>query len=110
MDIPESNTNNMSPTDEALSLNTIATIMRACNDIQVTDEALFLTAEATKKFIEYITKESFGKADKNNELKYEHLAEVVESNQSIKFLQEIVPKKVKFNELQEYLKDNAKKN
>ncbi|XP_037928358.1 chromatin accessibility complex 16kD protein-like [Teleopsis dalmanni] len=102
---PDSTTGKSLPTDTALPLARIRTIMKSSLDTgQITNEVLFLMAKATEMFIQHVTKESITKVDKGNTLKYEHLAKFAQSRESLEFLLQIIPQKIKVKEFREILK------
>eukprot|EP00092_Neocalanus_flemingeri_P006200 GFUD01006672.1.p2 GENE.GFUD01006672.1~~GFUD01006672.1.p2 ORF type:complete len:134 (-),score=49.48 GFUD01006672.1:197-598(-) len=87
--------------DVLLPLARVKTIMKSSPDVEnIGQESLFLITKATELFIMYLTKLS-QRYGNDQEVEYSDLAAVVERKDSMEFLQDIVPRKIKY---QEFLK------
>ena len=71
----------------------------------VSQESLFVITKATELFVMYLTKLAQRNGDNEEEVKYSDLAAVVQRKDSMEFLHDIVPPKIKY---QEYLDQMAK--
>merc|ERR1712018_863120 len=67
----------------------------------VNQESLFLVARATEFFIMYLSKLGQRNGEDHDSVNYADLAAVVQRKQSMEFLHDIVPQKIKYSE---YLK------
>nr|ACO10945.1 Chromatin accessibility complex protein 1 [Caligus rogercresseyi] len=104
-----SNTNSPSASvarkDLSLPMTRVRTIMKSSPDIDnISQESLYLITKATEYFIIYLTKLSQKNGGKENSLDYEDLSQVVQRKAALEFLQDIIPKKIKFSEYLELLK------
>jgi len=99
---PNLNTSSNFRKDTNLPLAKVRTIMKSSPDVEnVSQESLFLITKATELFIIYLTKLSQRNDNNMNEVNYGDLSAVVQRKESMEFLHDIVPKKVKYSE---YLK------
>lgn len=87
--------------DVLLPLARVRTIMKSSPDVEnIGQESLFLITKATERFIMYLTKLS-QRHGTDTEVEYKDLAAIVERKESMEFLHDIVPKKIKY---EDYLK------
>ncbi|XP_034942917.1 chromatin accessibility complex protein 1 [Chelonus insularis] len=86
-----------------LPISRVKTIMKSSPHVDsVGQDGLFLVAKATEMFIHHLTLEAYIKANRASNLDYKHLAEVVQTSETLEFLKEIMPRKItvrKFKEL-----------
>ncbi|XP_061183112.1 chromatin accessibility complex protein 1-like [Saccostrea echinata] len=89
-----------------LPMSRIRTIMKSSPDVgSISHEALFLTGKATEMFVKNLTNVSRGKSQDKMNVSYKDLAEVVNSDDVLQFLQDIIPRKIKAREYLEQLED-----
>jgi len=92
--------------DVLLPLARVKTIMKSSPDVEnIGQESLFLITKATELFIMYLTKLS-QRHGNDQEVTYKDLAAIVQRKESMEFLHDIVPKKIKY---EEYLKMEQEK-
>merc|ERR1712018_764724 len=85
-----------------LPLARVKTIMKSSPEVEtVTQESLFLITRATELFIMYLSKLGQRNGEDHDSVSYSDLASVVLRKDSMDFLQDIVPKKIKYKD---YLK------
>lgn len=95
--------------DVLLPLARVKTIMQSSPDIdKIGNEGLFLITKATELFIMYLTKLS-QRHGSDQEIEYSDLAAVVKRKDSMEFLHDIIPKKIKFSEYQALMVMEAEK-
>ncbi|XP_023341997.1 chromatin accessibility complex protein 1 isoform X2 [Eurytemora carolleeae] len=86
-----------------LPLNKVKLIMKSSPEVEnIGTESLFLITKATELFIMYLTKLS-QRHGNVEELTYADLASIVARKDSMEFLQDIVPKKIKYSEYLEIM-------
>jgi len=84
--------------DVLLPLARVKTIMKSSPDVEnIGQESLFLITKATELFIMYLTKLS-QRHGNDQEVEYSDLAAIVQRKDSMEFLHDIVPKKIKYEE------------
>ncbi|XP_052722030.1 chromatin accessibility complex protein 1-like [Crassostrea angulata] len=89
-----------------LPLSRIRTIMKSSPDVgSISHEALFLTGKATEMFVKNLATISREKSKDKMNVNYKDLAEVVNSDDVLQFLQDIIPRKIKAREYLEKLED-----
>merc|ERR1719362_1233422 len=71
----------------------------------VTQESLFLITRATELFIMYLSKLGQRNGEDHDTVNYADLATVVLRKDSMDFLQDIVPKKIKYSEYLKMMED-----
>eukprot|EP00093_Oithona_nana_P005223 05223.XXX_300703_301081_1 [CDS] Oithona nana genome sequencing. len=85
-----------------LPLARVRTIMKSSPEVEtVSQESLYLITRATELFIMYLSKLGQRNGEDHDSVTYSDLAAVVQRKDSMDFLQDIVPKKIKFSD---YLK------
>lgn len=95
--------------DVLLPLNRVRTIMKSSPDVEfIGQESLFLITKATELFIMYLTKLS-QRHGNNEEVEYHDLAAIVQRKESMEFLHDIVPKKIKYGEYLKMMEANGGK-
>ncbi|KAK3088823.1 hypothetical protein FSP39_024203 [Pinctada imbricata] len=88
-----------------LPLSRIRTIMKSSPDTSsISNEALFLTGKATELFVQNLARVSMESSTDKVNVGYTDLANVVNSDENLQFLQDIIPKKIKAREYLESLK------
>jgi len=81
-----------------LPMARVKTIMKSSPEVEnINQESLFLITKATELFIMYLTKLS-QRTGNDQELTYTDLATIVDKKDSMQFLQDIVPNKIKYSE------------
>ena len=84
--------------DVLLPLARVKTIMKSSPDVEnIGQESLFVITKATELFIMYLTKLS-QRHGNDTEVTYTDLANVVQKKDSMEFLHDIIPKKIKYSE------------
>ncbi|KAG8034737.1 hypothetical protein G9C98_007813 [Cotesia typhae] len=87
-----------------LPLARVRTIMKSSPDVEsIGQDGLFLVTKATEMFIQYLATEAHTKANKKNALDYKHLAEVAQTNETLEFLKEIMPRKITVRQFKELM-------
>jgi len=82
-----------------LPISRIKTIMKSSPDVStISNDSLFLIAKATELFVEYLAKMSLKKSDKAQTVDYNNLAVIVDEQETLQFLQDIIPQKIKYKE------------
>jgi len=93
--------------DVLLPLARVRTIMKSSPDVEnIGQESLFLITKATELFIMYLTKLSQRNGNTDTEVSYSDLASVVQKKDSMEFLHDIIPKKVKYSEYCKLVEDS----
>ena len=83
--------------DETLPLTRVKTIMKSSPDVEkIGEDSLFLITKATELFIMYLTKLS-QRHGNDQEVTYADLASIIQRKDSMEFLHDIVPKKIKYS-------------
>ncbi|XP_052086412.1 chromatin accessibility complex protein 1-like [Mytilus californianus] len=83
----------------SLPLSRVRTIMKSSPDVAaISQEALYLTGKATELFIQNLAMISLETNESKNSVDYKDLAEVVNSEDVLQFLQDIIPRKIKYSE------------
>lgn len=91
-----------------LPLSRIRTIMKSAPDADmISQEALVLVSRAAEMFIQYMTKESHKKSQRQNLLEYKDLAAVVAGDEKLEFLASIIPKKITVKEYKKRLAEES---
>jgi len=89
--------------DVLLPMARVKTIMKSSPGVEnIGQEALFTVTKSTELFIMYLTKLS-QRHGSDQELTYNDLASVVTKKDNMEFLQDIVPKKIKYSEYLEIM-------
>ena len=93
-----------------LPMTRVKTIMKSSPDVEsVSQESLFLITKATELFVMYLTKLAQRHGDNDREVKYADLAAVVQKKASMEFLHDIVPKKMKYKDVLEIIRQQRQK-
>ncbi|KAH9488965.1 Chromatin accessibility complex protein 1 [Bulinus truncatus] len=71
----------------------------------ISQEALHLTGKATELFIQALAKFSYQQSSNKSSLQYNDLAEIVNSEDTLQFLHDIVPRKIKAKEYLKLMKE-----
>ncbi|XP_043261500.1 chromatin accessibility complex 16kD protein-like [Colletes gigas] len=87
-----------------LPMSRVKTIMKSSPYVDtIGQDGLFLVTKATELFIHYLTEEAHQQSNKGNSLDYKHLAEVVQTNDTLEFLKEIMPRKITVRQFKEMM-------
>ncbi|CAD1480548.1 unnamed protein product [Heterotrigona itama] len=87
-----------------LPMSRVKTIMRSSPYVDtIGQDGLYLVTKATELFIHYLTEEAHLRSSKGNSLDYKHLAEVVQTNDTLEFLREIMPRKITVRQFKEMM-------
>lgn len=82
-----------------LPLARIKTIMKSSPDVEnISSDALYHVTKATELFVEHLIQEIYSHHPKASELNYAGLADVVQTQDSLEFLKEMVPRKITVKE------------
>jgi chromatin accessibility complex protein 1 len=88
-------------TDGSLQLPTsrIRTIMKSSPEVNtIGAESLFLITKATELFVQELARMSLEKSANRSFVDYNDLANIVDHQETLQFLQDIIPKKIKYSE------------
>ncbi|XP_053611379.1 chromatin accessibility complex 16kD protein [Plodia interpunctella] len=95
--------------DFNLPLSRVKTIMKSSPDVEaVGPEPLYLVTKVTELFVTDLAKRAH-KYSNGNMLEYKHIAEVVQSDDTLDFLREIMPKKITVRQFKELMAKKAAK-
>ncbi|EZA50078.1 Chromatin accessibility complex protein [Ooceraea biroi] len=87
-----------------LPISRVKTIMKSSPSVDtVGQDGLYLVTKATEHFIHYLTEEAHTRSNKGSSLDYKHLAEVVQTNDTLEFLREIMPRKITVRQFKEMM-------
>lgn len=87
-----------------LPMSRVKTIMKSSPYVDtVAQDALYLVTKATELLIHYLTEEAHTQSNKGHNLDYKHLAEVVQTNETLEFLREIIPRKITVRQFKEMM-------
>ncbi|XP_041360701.1 chromatin accessibility complex protein 1-like [Gigantopelta aegis] len=82
-----------------LPISRVKTIMKSSPDVSsISQEALHLTGRATELFIHELAKCSLERSHQGMSVGYSELADIVNSEETLQFLQDIIPRKIKVSE------------
>ncbi|XP_062540508.1 chromatin accessibility complex protein 1 [Armigeres subalbatus] len=91
-----------------LPMSRIRTVMKTSPSIkQINQDALFLMCRAAELFIDFIARRAHKKGTKL--LDYKHLATYVESEESLEFLVQILPKKITVSQYKKIMEQKKSK-
>ncbi|XP_067664902.1 chromatin accessibility complex protein 1-like [Haliotis asinina] len=89
-----------------LPLSRVKTIMKSSPDVSsISQEALFITGKATELFIQALARFSLEQNKDQSSVEYQDLAEIVNTEETLQFLQDIIPRKIKAKEYFQILKN-----
>ncbi|XP_063977042.1 chromatin accessibility complex 16kD protein [Diachasmimorpha longicaudata] len=81
--------------DLRLPMSRVKTIMKSSPHVEsIAQDGLFLVTKATEMFVHFMSEEAHKQSKKSSCLDYKHLAEVVQTNETLEFLKEIMPRKI----------------
>ncbi|XP_066587558.1 chromatin accessibility complex 16kD protein-like [Prorops nasuta] len=87
-----------------LPISRVKTIMKSSPYVDsIGQDGLYLVTKATELFIHYLTEEAHKQSNKGHSLDYKHLAEVVQTNETLEFLREIMPRKITVRQFKEMM-------
>ncbi|XP_057309235.1 chromatin accessibility complex protein 1-like [Hydractinia symbiolongicarpus] len=79
-----------------LPMARVKTIMRSSPDLgNVSQEGYYMITKATELFVQYLAQKAYAGAQKENFVDYNSLSKLVQTDESLEFLEEIVPPKIK---------------
>lgn len=82
-----------------LPVSRIKTIMKSSPELgNVSPESYYLITRATELFVKYLAKQAYETAGKEKTVEYKALSKLVSTDESLDFLEEIVPFKIKMSE------------
>lgn len=82
-----------------LPVSRIKTIMKSSPELgNVSPESYFLITRATELFVKYLAKNAYETAGKSKSVEYKALSKLVSTDESLDFLEEIVPFKIKMSD------------
>ncbi|CAH0385165.1 unnamed protein product [Bemisia tabaci] len=91
-----------------LPVSRVKTIMKSSPDVEnVGQDALHLVTKSTELFVQYLTRMSYKKSPDGNKLEYKQLAEFVQNKNSMRFLREILPKKITVKQYKQMLRSQG---
>ncbi|EAT40840.1 AAEL007466-PA [Aedes aegypti] len=91
-----------------LPMSRIRTVMKTSPSIgHINQDALFLVCRAAEMFIQFISKNAYKKGTQL--LNYKHLASYVESEGSLEFLEQILPKKITVSQYKKIMEQKKNK-
>ena len=62
--------------------------------VNISQEALFMIAKSTEQFVQELSRRSREQSVDKNKIPYNALAEIVDEQETLQFLQDTVPKKI----------------
>jgi len=78
-----------------LPISRIRTIMKSSPDVSnISQEALFMIAKSTELFVQELSRRSQQESEDKTSVGYNALAEIVDTQETLQFLQDTVPKKI----------------
>ncbi|XP_012285333.1 chromatin accessibility complex protein 1 [Orussus abietinus] len=87
-----------------LPVSRVKTIMKSSPYVDtVGQDGLFLVAKATELFIHHLAEEAYLQTNKGSSLEYKHLAEIVQTNETLEFLKQIMPRKITVKQFKEMM-------
>ncbi|XP_020278692.1 chromatin accessibility complex protein 1 [Pseudomyrmex gracilis] len=87
-----------------LPISRVKTIMKSSPCVEtIGQDGLYLVTKATELFIHYLTEEAHMQNQKGSALDYKHLAEVVQTTETLEFLREIMPRKITVRQFKEMM-------
>ncbi|KAK2181828.1 hypothetical protein NP493_380g02058 [Ridgeia piscesae] len=79
-----------------LPISRIKTIMKSSPEVSnIGQESLFLITKSTELFVQELSRMMMTNAADGNNLSYNDLSQIVDEQETLQFLQDIIPKKVK---------------
>jgi len=85
-----------------LPMSRIKTIMKSSPEVStISNESLFLVVKATELFVEELSKKTLKQSGSKQSVDYNFLADIIDQQETLQFLQDIIPKKIKYKD---YLK------
>lgn len=82
-----------------LPISRIKTIMKSSPDVSsIGQESLFLIAKATELFVQDLAQMALKKSSNKQNVDYNELAEIIDTQETLQFLQDIIPKKIKYKD------------
>ncbi|KAJ8686779.1 hypothetical protein QAD02_022573 [Eretmocerus hayati] len=89
-----------------LPISRVKTIMKSSPQVEaISQDCLFLVAKATELFVHYLSVEGYQKSNRASSLEYKHLAEVVQTTDTLEFLREIMPRKITVRQFKEMMSE-----
>ncbi|XP_011308113.1 chromatin accessibility complex protein 1 [Fopius arisanus] len=89
-----------------LPMSRVKTIMKSSPHVEsIGQDGLFLVTKATEMFVHFMAEEAHKQSKKSSSLDYKHLAEVVQTNETLEFLKEIMPRKITVRQFKQMMAD-----
>ncbi|CAG0894573.1 unnamed protein product [Cyprideis torosa] len=89
----------------SLPLSRVRIVMKSCPEVDsLGADSIPVIARATELFVQILAKEVYDKSGQKSQLGYGDLADTVQSDDKYGFLQDVVPRKLKYREVLEILK------
>jgi len=90
-----------------LPISRVKTIMKSSPDVStISNESLFLIVKATELFVEELSKKTLQQSGTRNCVDYNFLAEIIDRQETLQFLQDIIPKKIKYKDYLKLVESN----
>lgn len=91
-----------------LPMSRVKTIMKSSPDVSnISQESLFLIAKATELFVDHLTHKALEKSVTKNKVEYRALADFVNGEDTMQFLQDIIPHKIKYGDYLRMMEDDS---
>jgi len=82
-----------------LPISRIKTIMKSSPEVSaISNESLFLIVKATELFVQDIARQTLKESGSKRSVDYNCLAEIVDKQETLQFLQDIIPKKIRYRD------------
>ncbi|ESN90139.1 hypothetical protein HELRODRAFT_182743 [Helobdella robusta] len=88
-----------------LPISRIRTIMKSSPEVNsIGNDSLFLIAKATELFVQNLAQLAYEKSCNKELVDYNDLADIINKKEQLQFLQDIIPKKMKYKDYLEMVK------
>ncbi|KAM7308278.1 chromatin accessibility complex protein 1 isoform X1 [Ixodes scapularis] len=93
-------------TRHGFPVSRIRTIMKSSPEVScLGQDSVHITTKASEQFVALLVREAFKHSKDKKTVQYSDLAAVVDSQDRLDFLNDIIPRKVKFKDFLKYLKE-----
>jgi len=90
-----------------LPVSRVKTIMKSSPDVStISNESLFLIVKATELFVEELSRKTLQQSGNKNCVDYNFLAEIIDRQETLQFLQDIIPTKIKYKDYLKLVESN----
>jgi len=90
-----------------LPVSRVKTIMKSSPEVStISNESLFLVVKATELFVEELSRKTLQQSDTKHCVDYNFLAEIIDTEDTLQFLQDIIPKKIKYKDYLKLVESN----